>query len=320
MLTKFHKILLGVLAVQIALAVMLFARGGEEGAVKEQPLLPGFDAAKVTRVQVLAAGEAKPVDLVKKGSGWVLASSFDYPADTAKIEALLAPLAKLAAAEPVATQAARHKQLKVADAEFERRLTITANGKDTTLFLGAPAGLRRNALRFAGSDDVYGVSGLSPYSAPAEPHMWVDQHYLSLPKDQIAKVTVKRADAAIDFTQTDDGKWTATFDGGPVDPVDSDAIDHLVDQICAIDLLAPADPRRDAAAPTATIGVELKAKPGTSAAPIVIDAIVDGDKVWVHQRALDRAVTVDKSRMDVVTVDRAKLVKAPAPAAPGAPK
>ena len=305
MLTKFHKILLGVLAVQIALAVMLFARGGEEGAVKEQPLLPGFDAAKVTRVQVLAAGEAKPVDLVKKGSGWVLASSFDYPADTAKIEALLAPLAKLAAAEPVATQAARHKQLKVADGEFERKLTITANGKDTTLFLGAPAGLRRNALRFAGSDDVYGVSGLSPYSAPAEPHMWVDQHYLSLPKDQVAKVTVKRADATIDFTQTDDGKWTATFDGGPVDPVDSDA---------------PADPRRDAAAPTATIGVELKAKPGTSAAPIVIDAIVDGDKVWVHQRALDRAVTVDKSRMDAATVDRAKLVKAPTPAAPGAPK
>jgi hypothetical protein len=320
MLTRFHKILLGALAVQIALAVLLFARGGETTVKKEQPLLPGFDAAKVTRVQVLAAGEAQAVDLVKKGGGWVLASSYDYPADASKVDALLAPIAKLAAAEPVATQAARHKQLKVADGEFERKLTITANGKDTTLFVGAQAGLRRTAVRLAGSDDVYGVSGLSPYSAPAEPHMWVDQHYVMLPKDQIAKVTVKRADATLELSHADDGKWTATVDGGPVDPVDSDAIDHLVDQVAAIDLLAPADPKRDASKPTATIGVELKTKPGTSTAPILIDAIADGDKVWVHQRALDRAVVVDKSRMELTTIDRAKLVKAPAPAAPEAPK
>ena len=318
MITKVHQTLIGLLVVQVALAVVLFARGGEPAVLKEQPLLPGFDAAKVTRVQVTAS-DAAPIDLVKQGSGWVLASSFGYPADASKVDALLAPIAKLAASEPIATQAARHKQLDVADDKFQRRIVISAGGKDTTLFVGAPAGLRRNALRLGGSDDVYAVAGLSPYSAPSAPHLWVDQHYVSLPKDQIAKVSVKRPDATLEFTHADDGKWTATVDGGPVDPVDSDAIDRLVDDVAAVDLLEPADPKRGPA--TVTISVELKAKPGTSTAPIVMDVIGDGDRVWVHQRALDRAVLLDKSKLGIVTVDRAKLVKAPAaPTTPPAPE
>jgi hypothetical protein len=318
MLTRFHKILLGILGVQVLLAVLLLSRGGDAPAAKEQPLLPGFDVAKVTRIQVFTMTD-KPVDLVKKGSGWVVASSFDYPAASAKIDGLLGPIAKVAAAEPIATQAARHKQLKVADTEFERKLVITADGKDTTLFVGTPAGLRRNALRLAGHDDVFAVRELSSYSAPAEPHMWVDQHYVAIPKDEIAKVEVKRADATIELTHADDGKWTATWDGGPLDPVDSDAIDHLVEQVASVDLLSPADPKRDTAKAT-TISIVLKTKPGVSAAPIVIDAIDDPNSFWIHQRAFDRAVDVDKSRMELATVDRAKLVKAPPAPPPPAPK
>ncbi len=317
MLTKFHKILLGLLGVQILLAVLLLSRGGDAPAAKEQPLLPGFDVAKVTRIQVFS-GADKPIDLAKRGSGWVVASSFDYPAAPAKIDGLLAPLAKVAAAEPIATQAARHKQLKVADSEFERKLVITADGKDITLFVGAPAGLRRNALRIGGHDEVYAVRELSPYSAPAEPHMWVDQHYLAIPKDEIAKVQVKRGDATIELTHADDGKWTATWDGGPIDPVDSDAIDHLVEQVATVDLLSPADPKRDTAKAT-TISIELKTKPGVSGAPVVIDAIQDANSFWIHQRAFDRAVDVDKSRLEIATVERAKLVKAPPAPAPPAP-
>ncbi len=320
MLTKFHKILLGALAVQIALAIVLFARSGEGTVVKEQPLLPGFDAAKVTRMQVTAADKPS-IDLVKKGSGWVLASSYDYPAEGAKVDGVLGPIGKLAAAEPIATQVVRQKQLEVADDKFQRKVVITANGKDTTLYIGTPAGLRRNAIRIGGSDAVYAVNGLSAYSVFADPHMWVDQHYVVLPKDQIAKVTVKRKNATLEFTHADDGRWTGTFDGGPLDPVDSDAIDRLVDEVAAIDLLAPADPKRDASAPTLTASIELKTKPGVSGAPIVIDAIADGDRFWIHQRALDRAVMIDQSKLALASVDRTKLVVTPpVPAPTPAPK
>src|SRR5664279_949775 len=125
--------MIGLLGVQVLLAILLLARRGEGTVVKEQPLLPGFDVAQVTRMQVTADGKA-PIDLVKKGAGWVIASSFDYPADTARVDGVLAPIAKLTAAEPIATQVGRQKQLEVADDKYQRKVVITANGKDTTLY------------------------------------------------------------------------------------------------------------------------------------------------------------------------------------------
>src|SRR5690349_2903236 len=179
MLTRFHKILLGLLAVQIVLIAIVMARGNDDGALKEHLLVPGLDVAKVTRLQVSSSGEgAKTVDLVKKDAGWVVASSFDYPADQAKVSDALTPLTKLAAAAPIATQASRHKQLHVADGDFERKLVITRDGKDQTLYVGGSAGARRTAFRVGGDDNVYGVTGLSVGVIGTEPRQWVDTSYV----------------------------------------------------------------------------------------------------------------------------------------------
>src|SRR4051794_14359900 len=105
MLTRFHKILLAVLAAQIVLVLVVLTRGGD-APVKDHVLVPGFDAAKLTRLQVFGAPDAKPLDLVKRDAGWVVASAFDYPVDASRISDAVAPIAKLAAGAPIATQAA----------------------------------------------------------------------------------------------------------------------------------------------------------------------------------------------------------------------
>src|SRR5262252_3512541 len=127
MLTRTHKILLGAFGVQVVLAVVVWLRGDAATALKAKPILPDVEEAKITRLQVFGA-TGPAVDLVKKDKDWVIASSFSYPADTAKVTKLLTSIAKMAAAAPMATQTARHKQLKVADDEFERKLVITADG------------------------------------------------------------------------------------------------------------------------------------------------------------------------------------------------
>ena len=82
MLTRFHKILIGLLVVQVALTVLMLVRDDEPGLVKDAPLVTGVDPAKVTRVRLFASGAEKPgVELVKKGGAWVVASHFDFPAD-----------------------------------------------------------------------------------------------------------------------------------------------------------------------------------------------------------------------------------------------
>src|SRR6185503_169594 len=151
MLTKFHKILLGLLAAQLVLVVIVLTRSGDGETQKEHVLIPGFDVTKVTRVQASSSGEgAKTVDLVKRDAGWVVASAFDYPADQTKLSDALTPIAKLTGSAPIATQAGRHKQLHVAADDFERKLVITRDGKDVTLYIGGSAGSRRTAFRVDG--------------------------------------------------------------------------------------------------------------------------------------------------------------------------
>ena len=60
MLTRFHKILIAALGVQLVLAVIVLTRGDDSAALREHPLVPGFDAAKVTRLQVFASDANKP--------------------------------------------------------------------------------------------------------------------------------------------------------------------------------------------------------------------------------------------------------------------
>lgn len=332
MLTRFHKILIGLLVVQVVLAVIVLSRGEDRAAHKEHPLLAGFDAAKVTRVQVFGDKPTDKIDVAKRGASWVLASGFDYPADGTKIGDALAPIAKLTAGPPIATQASRHKQLHVADDDFTRKLVMTVDGKDLTMYLGGPAGTRRTAVRLAGSDDVYAVAGITAASLSVEPRQWVDPTYVKVAPADLAKITIQREGQSVELTKvsapapaagsgSDAGSaaapvdhWTATIGGAPItlgkdESIDEPAITRIVDEVASIDLTAPADVKRDASHPTATLTLERKA-----GAPIVVDLIVDGSNVWVHDRSSQRAVLAEKFRLDAaLAVDRDKLVKKPPP-------
>jgi hypothetical protein len=315
LLSRVHKILLGVLVAQCALIAIVQSRRDDTGAQKPEPVLPGFDAAKVDKLAIYGANAAKPsVELARRGAEWVVATSFDYPVARAKIDELLGALAKLQAAGPMATQASRHKQLHVDDAEFDRKLVVGVGDKTTTLYVGGAAGPRRVAVRVGGDTDVFAVAGVSPYTIGDTARQWVDASYLKIARDDIDKITIARAGKTFELAR-DGEHWKVAADGAALGPLDDAAVDRIVADATTIDLFAPADPKRDAKEPAATITIVEKAK---SAAPIVIDVLADGDKYWVHDRAVPRAALVDKGRLDaIVDIAADKLVKKPEPP-PGA--
>jgi hypothetical protein len=116
--------------------------------------------------------------------------------------------------------------------------------------------------------------------------------------------------------------WNVMVRGAPValaagESIDEATIDRLVNQAGMIELSSPADPKRDASKPTATITIDRKATGTSTTAPTVIDVILDGNSYWVHDRSSPRAVLVDKARIDeIVNVDRDKVVKKPPPPPP----
>jgi hypothetical protein len=292
MLTRFHKILIVLLAVQVGLAVAVQLRHEDAAPVKEHALLAGFDAAKVTRIQITDKN-GKPVDLAKKGQGWVIASGYDYPVSESKITDLLGPIGKLEAAMPIATQEIRQKQLQVADTDFTHKITLTANGKDTTFFTGAPVGTRRSAFRFANDRKVYAAASLW---TSADPHEWMEASYVDIPRDDITKITIDKAGTQLTIDPADKS-------------LDANKVSTIVGDVAEIEPLAPGDPKRDVSQPLATITIERKAQGATSAAPVVLDVLAEGDHYWVKQRGSDHAVTVTKNRLaDVLDATKDSLV------------
>ena len=53
MLTRFHKIMLALLVVQVGLVFFVLSRGDDAVTLTEQPLLAGFDVAKVSRLSLI---------------------------------------------------------------------------------------------------------------------------------------------------------------------------------------------------------------------------------------------------------------------------
>jgi hypothetical protein len=340
MLTKVNKILIGALVVQVALALFLFMRSDESAPLAEQPLLAGFDAGAVTSLKVYADGKPTPLEIVKRGNDWVLASQFDYPVDPAKVEAALSPIAKLAAAEPVATSATRHKQLRVGDADFDRKLVITAGGTDTTIYVGGPAGLRRNAVRIGSDERVFGAAGISSNAFGAEARDWVKGSYYQQTSRDIEKLVIQKGTSTIELgrvpTGTGSGSasplapedFTIAIDGAPItlaagETIDKFAVTTIFSDVATI-TATPADPKRDVSKPTATITVH---RPGGTD---VLDVIADDVTAWIKQRGIERATTIDKERIkSALEAERGKLVTkepptgtgsaAPPPDLPGAP-
>nr|HEX4316426.1 DUF4340 domain-containing protein [Kofleriaceae bacterium] len=326
MLTNFHKGLIALLGVQLVLVVVVMLRGGDHGAAKEHALLPGFDAAKVTKIEVSTTGKPA-VTLTKGATGWVVSSAFDYPVDEAKVTDLLAPLAKMKAAAPIATQQSRLKQLRVADDDFERRVVITADGKEATLYVGGQAGTRRTAVRFGGDDDVYAVTGVTPSIAGDDVRDWMQTGYVSAAKEDVASIKIQHGATTVVLTRdAAESPWRVTVDGAelPAIELDTAAVDRLADDATDVTATAPGDPKTAASAPAATVTIEQRAAKDAKSsslapAPIVFDVVAAGDaQWWVKDRAQTKAAMVDKAKLDpLVTAAKDKLVK-PAPAGSGA--
>jgi hypothetical protein len=342
---RINQILAAVLVVQALLAVALFLRDDQTSIRSLEPLLASFDPTKVERIQVFEGGKgdedvgekkekkkSNAVDLVKRGDDWVLASHFDYPVEAQKVTDLLDKVKGMRSRGPVASGKARIKQLEVGDDDFQRKLVLTAGGKETVLYIGASAGARQTSVRLAGKDDVHGVSGLTSFGVGATASAWVDTAYFTVEAKDVATVDIANGSGSYQLERSDDPSgWKVMINGQPlVIPPDSelhvDKLEGIVGKLARIHLSEPGDPQRTVDKPLATITLRMKAPeapatqdggpvtPATSAEPqeYIIDIADAGeakDRSYVHVRGLETAALVSALSMtDVVELDRGLLI------------
>ena len=183
---KWTVILCGMLVVQLVLAVVTHLSGEEYGAFKAEKKLLVFDVDTVDHLQI--DDGTNNVTLIKQAENWVLPEHNDFLADQRNVAQLLDKLVTMEKGWPVATTPGAARRFKVAEDEFESKLTLLAENESLAqLYIGTSPGLRKTHARNAGSDEVFAVV-FNAWEASANSDDWIDKNILTFAAEDLMQV------------------------------------------------------------------------------------------------------------------------------------
>ncbi len=240
-MTRTQKQLLGLLAVQLVLIVLLrspFSRAS--GSVALKPLLPALEAFTPARIELFGADEDK-VTLIRQGEGWGLDELGGFPADANKVDDLVEKLRGLQVRRPVVSSSRYHEAFKVTDDTNEGRVKLFGDRADDAkvdLLLGTSANYRSLHVRSRGEDPVYEVRDLATYDVRAKPGNWAHMEFVDVPEAELASVVVSNAAGSFELVRGDDG-WSAV---GSDIVLDQDKVSTLVRSASSLRLAEPLGP------------------------------------------------------------------------------
>jgi hypothetical protein len=184
--------LIVVLVLQLALALVLFMRRDPLAGTGSDTPLVRAEAVRGADQIVLESKSAESTRIVlkKKEGAWVLPDAYDAPAESGKVSSLLDRLAALKRGLPIATSESALRRFKLVDADFERRLVLSAGGKTLgTVYFGSSPGLRKSDARTAEDRAVYAVD-LPTYELPTDLGAWLDEDLLKGDSSTLAEIDV----------------------------------------------------------------------------------------------------------------------------------
>lgn len=277
--------LAGLLVVQLGLAALTWWPAGD-ATVTATKLLPG-GGNSVTAFSVQRSGDdVEPAVLAQEGGAWRITSAHGYPADAEKISEVLDALGKIELGRPVVTQKTSHAAHKVADDDFGKKVTFTADGQEHTLLIGAAAS-KAVYVRVDGSDDVYKVNGLSEFTFKDANRSYWSTNYLQLVKDDITDLTLT-TDAFTLSLHKDGEAWVVPGAEGVA--ARTDKVDELLGKLAAVRLNEPAgaatDPLPGAwglTPPAVTVAYTTSDGASTQTGSLAISAEVDGKHYALSQ-------------------------------------
>lgn len=205
-MTRLQQILVGILAVQIALAVFVFwPKPAAQGA--NEPLLPGFVPNDVISLTIQSE-DGKRIALAKDGDNWIMADADKYPAMGDKIVQFLQKIEKVRTDRLVTQTEASQKQLKVAADAYNRLVEMTMkDGSQHTIYVGNSVGAGATHVRADDQSNVYLTSEMQLYEIDPTATSWIDTLYYTVPETTTVALTLENANGKYEFVKDGD-KWT----------------------------------------------------------------------------------------------------------------
>ncbi len=230
------RILAGLAVLQVLLIALAF--WPRPAAFRVERLFPDLTGSAFVALTVTGE-DGQSVTLRQKEGTWVLPDADDYPAQASKVVPLLEKIAALTTENLVARTSASHRQLKVAEDAFVRRLDLEkADGGRIRLYLGTSPRLNSVHLRLDGRDETYLAQNLSTTEIGASASAWVDPIYFSLPMTEVVRFRLENAQGVLTLTREAENAWNLAG-LGPEEKVDPTRVDSFLRQATSIRMLEP---------------------------------------------------------------------------------
>lgn len=206
-MSRFNQILLGILAIQIAVAGFVFWSTSASSSVSSGPLFTEFEVAEVT--QVLISDGDNQLVLAKEGEGWILPEAGSFPANGEGLLPLLEKIQGIQTNRLVTTTDASHKRLQVDSDDYNRLIEFTlSDGNSHRLYIGSSAGASATHVRADWQPEVYLTGELNAFEANPQASSWVETLYFTVPQSATTKITLENENGTFEVERVDEESWT----------------------------------------------------------------------------------------------------------------
>ncbi|MFT4623346.1 MAG: hypothetical protein ACI8PZ_002002 [Myxococcota bacterium] len=311
-----NKALMGILAVQIGLAVFTWLPGGD--SAPPAVTLVDYGADAITRLEIVGRmapdmdAPPDPIVLEKSGESWSLTSSGGFPAKTDAVQSVLDGLGEVTVRAPIGTTAGAHAALQVAEDQFTRKITLGTPDASTTLFLGAATGASMQVRR-DGEAEVYQLRGVTAWSVPDSQRRFYDTDYVKGSLNSVTSLRIKNAQGDHTLVRMG-GAWSSEELENPSD-LNADEADALARTLLSVRISEPVGkqvlPEHGL---DGTVRVEFTAleEDVTAARGYTVGALIDDGKRYVKSDDSEWVVAVlDSNVVRAVETDFKFLEGAP---------
>ncbi len=277
--TRTHKRNLGflgsLLLLQIALAVVFLIPWGQ-GPIAPERLLPMMQEVEVAELFIEdTAGNYMRLARVGEEE-WVLPATDNYPVTAILADQLVEDMVELDNFRPVTETKASHERLRVAEEDFQRKVTATmVDGSEAVIFVGTAPLPRATHIRVEGDNRVFISDDLRHREVSLQPTYWVNTVYYSVDYSDVKKFTLTNPQGRFEFVLGDNEEWQMTG-LGIEETFNPNNLISLITTVSTISLTAPLGneekPDYGLLEPQATVWLEIQDEDTTEQVTITIGA------------------------------------------------
>lgn len=312
-MTRFQQILAGLLALQIGLAVLVFWPRANVGAAGER-LLSNTSVDDVVSVSI-ESGDGQLLALERAGDGWVMADS-GYPALSANVVDLLDKLSMVESGRLVTQTSSSHRQLQVAEDNFQRYVKLTlADGTTRALIFGSAPTPQTIHVRVPNQDETWITSSLALRDIDPAARNWVETVYYTLDQGTITGLVLENRNGIFELVKLGSGEaatWSFTdLESG--ETFNQTGLNTLLGRVATVRFDSPLgqteQPSYRMNNPAAIVTVRTES--GTQ--QLVIGEAAEGEDVVVKWSDSPYYVAVSAFNVEIfTTADRSNFATAPA--------